>query len=720
MEYIHERNIIHRDLKSLNILLDDSKRAKIADFGLVRMKSLAPMTGLIGTPQWMAPEILACSTYYDSKVDVFSFGIVLWELLTGEVPYKDVPVARLGYLVVQEGLRPEIPKSTPAALATLMAACWSADPRKRPDFGLIINLFNSNNYHFPGTHSDEVWRLTGRRRRSQSSSDPVNFVEPAARLRSASPAEKAVAKLKDAVTKGNTLSINSALGDLKSLCKVNNPGLHDCIDEIVEAIKAGDPAQQYLMLPTLNDLLSNPMLFESFYEVDGMEFLGGLLSSDDAAVSELALSIFVNHIAGYEVSVDSIKGFLGFVHSAEVRVREMALAGLFQIVHLQFETLRVMPSFLFYLIAFGLKPLSLALLTQLVDVSLHFLEQIISFPECILPQLVKLHDVVSPDLRPKVIQCLISATRFETARDSFPGDFWRSTRASFPLYSQLFRALVPNPPENPSDLILTLMDISAERADALAVLVDFAVHLECAKVVVTHLPIRNQTSPGPLLQLYLNISEVDGSGFLIADQPEFYTICKLVLTTKFQKDACKLLRRLPLNPILLESSGLIQDLCFLITRPNVTGSLWTLMSVVFTLSRDRYYECFTFIVPKLMDFLDGPPGDTRTGAFLCLANFLEFSSDIEARRIVLLACEFVNVEKAAVRTVCTGFLRRMVSDFPPELVKEAIQYFVACHKQPNSNAAEFAGTLLDAAAVIPDISRSSLDVLARIAESVGD
>jgi serine/threonine protein kinase len=143
MEYMHERNMIHRDLKSLNILLDDNRRARICDFGLVRLKSLAPLTGLIGTPQWMAPEILMCSTYYDVKVDVFSFGIVLWELLTGEIPYRDIPVEKLGYLVVQEELRPEIPKVTPPSLAHLIDACWSPDPKQRPTFTMIINFFNN-------------------------------------------------------------------------------------------------------------------------------------------------------------------------------------------------------------------------------------------------------------------------------------------------------------------------------------------------------------------------------------------------------------------------------------------------------------------------------------------------------------------------------------------------------------------------------------------------
>ena len=73
IEFLHQRNIIHRDLKSLNVLLDSDYRAKICDFGMARLNSKDPKTGLIGTVHWMAPEVLMSSPTYDSKVDVYSF-----------------------------------------------------------------------------------------------------------------------------------------------------------------------------------------------------------------------------------------------------------------------------------------------------------------------------------------------------------------------------------------------------------------------------------------------------------------------------------------------------------------------------------------------------------------------------------------------------------------------------------------------------------------------
>lgn len=78
MNYLHERQvpILHRDLKSLNLLLDHSKRVRLADFGWT--KSLQNyMTGKIGTYQWMAPEVISAFQYTE-KADVYSFGIILW------------------------------------------------------------------------------------------------------------------------------------------------------------------------------------------------------------------------------------------------------------------------------------------------------------------------------------------------------------------------------------------------------------------------------------------------------------------------------------------------------------------------------------------------------------------------------------------------------------------------------------------------------------------
>ena len=124
MNYLHSAtpSIIHRDLKSLNILLDDCFRAKIADFGWTRTKAIN-MTSKIGTFQWMAPEVID-GQIYTEKADVFSYGIILWEIAAREPPYKNIMGTKVSLDVIKYDLRPEVPPKTPEAFAKLMKRCW--------------------------------------------------------------------------------------------------------------------------------------------------------------------------------------------------------------------------------------------------------------------------------------------------------------------------------------------------------------------------------------------------------------------------------------------------------------------------------------------------------------------------------------------------------------------------------------------------------------------
>jgi serine/threonine protein kinase len=112
----------------------------VADFGVARRLSSRSesMTAETGTYRWMAPEVIR-HTRYDHRVDVYSFGIVAWEMLSGQLPYGELSPIQAAAAVVVENLRPPLgegalPRGMPAALTSLVRRCWDVDPTARPEF----------------------------------------------------------------------------------------------------------------------------------------------------------------------------------------------------------------------------------------------------------------------------------------------------------------------------------------------------------------------------------------------------------------------------------------------------------------------------------------------------------------------------------------------------------------------------------------------------------
>ncbi|XVE63593.1 hypothetical protein DITRI_Ditri07aG0032300 [Diplodiscus trichospermus] len=145
MEYLHGRNIVHFDLKSDNLLVNlrDPHRpiCKVGDLGLSKVKCQTLISGGVrGTLPWMAPELLnGSSNLVSEKVDVFSFGIVMWELLTGDEPYADLHYGAIIGGIVSNTLRPPVPESCDPEWRSLMERCWSSEPSERPNFTEIAN-----------------------------------------------------------------------------------------------------------------------------------------------------------------------------------------------------------------------------------------------------------------------------------------------------------------------------------------------------------------------------------------------------------------------------------------------------------------------------------------------------------------------------------------------------------------------------------------------------
>ena len=143
LSFLHHEKILHRDIKSLNVLLGEDKQghvAKLTDFGLSKVKTetksyltaTKTKSDSVGTLQWMAPELFAPKATYTQKADIYSLGITFWELAARKIPYKEWGDSMLIPSWVEKGYREDIPEDCPAALRSLIAACWEAAPDKRP------------------------------------------------------------------------------------------------------------------------------------------------------------------------------------------------------------------------------------------------------------------------------------------------------------------------------------------------------------------------------------------------------------------------------------------------------------------------------------------------------------------------------------------------------------------------------------------------------------
>ncbi|GMF30939.1 unnamed protein product [Phytophthora fragariaefolia] len=164
LEYLHSRTppLIHRDVKSKNVLLTKSLEAKLIDFGVSRRRQENAMTAGVGTPFWTAPEILEGKRYTE-QADIYSFGVVLSELDTGMVPYHDMlnsegkkkkPLQILAE-VVAGTLRPALSEGCPEHIRRIYEACCQQGPDHRPTAAQVADILEKSSINV-GTHSREV------------------------------------------------------------------------------------------------------------------------------------------------------------------------------------------------------------------------------------------------------------------------------------------------------------------------------------------------------------------------------------------------------------------------------------------------------------------------------------------------------------------------------------------------------------------------------------
>eukprot|EP00164_Ancoracysta_twista_P002874 GFYU01003828.1.p1 GENE.GFYU01003828.1~~GFYU01003828.1.p1 ORF type:complete len:1602 (+),score=333.76 GFYU01003828.1:601-4806(+) len=164
VDYLHSctPKIIHRDLKSANLLVTDDWRVKVGDFGLSRVFETEQTMTVVGTPAWAAPEVLR-HQHYTEKADVYSFGIVMWEMMTHADPFPGMSSAQVIMAVIEKKMRPEILPFFPEPMSTLMTECWDEDPKMRPTFSNALERLTAMQpaaWTCPGDSAYMDWWMT--------------------------------------------------------------------------------------------------------------------------------------------------------------------------------------------------------------------------------------------------------------------------------------------------------------------------------------------------------------------------------------------------------------------------------------------------------------------------------------------------------------------------------------------------------------------------------
>ena len=201
--FLHAKGLIHMDLKLHNILLDENKLPVICDFGSSRRLDTKLATYEGATAQYMAPEIILENHPPTNKVDVYSYAIILWEMLTKDSPYPLLSSAQVACQVIM-GRRPIVPEQTPEPLAKLIQQCWSDDPDERPPFQQIVEMFRNGDVIWPGCSAEEFQKRVMARKRGATALPRFRSKPKSARLvRTADSFRKGSVQLPKGIPLGN-------------------------------------------------------------------------------------------------------------------------------------------------------------------------------------------------------------------------------------------------------------------------------------------------------------------------------------------------------------------------------------------------------------------------------------------------------------------------------------------------------------------------------------
>lgn len=582
MEYLHSRGIIHRDLKSLNVLLDSKKRGRICDFGLSRIKSSAPMTGLIGTTLWMAPEVLLSTPFYDEKVDVYSFGILLWELVTGLPPYNNEVSTELTRQIVEQNRRPPIPPDTPTPLKKLIESCWEGLPSKRPSFHQIVADLSDPSYQIPGSERMTFLKEAGlnRRNHTYSSSSPLSLNMHEFSFRTGNNfklmnlpvndnAVRAVQRIGEAINSGHMEHFANSLIQLRASSRARDVDWPKVIPAFINVYDNSPTKFKPRLLQVFFDLLARPGAIDCI----DPEFIVRILKITDNDIkttdNHQVISSHDNEINNVLINLNYqifpklfqesvVRALLGLSRHPQQTIRIKALSILFDVSkHTnQFNNIE----FINGLLNFSMRKLPEHVLDYLLSSVRKLLQQINSIDNKIMEKLTKLMIMLHGASLLTLSSCIEECFKFETVMTNFSAQIWLNSVTNFDSFSSLFIYFRESLPNNYPEIANALCLASESSDDALDLLISFCKIHECMVLETSRrLPLGN-TNYRLLADLYFIIIDFDDVLKMLTSFYEFYAVSPFLLASEKVDKVCAIYRNYQLNLEYLTKSNVCETI----------------------------------------------------------------------------------------------------------------------------------------------------------------
>jgi len=621
VEYLHSKSIIHRDLKSLNILLDKDFRAKICDFGMVRTKELKRrMTGLIGTPSWMAPEVLLSYHNYDEKVDVYSFAIILWELLTGSPPFKNTSPSELCNFVAERGGRLPIPENTPKKLSNLIQKCWDQDPSHRPSMDKVVQMLLEKSYHYPGTDEELFVKVAGIQQQKKSFQIPIQLSTP----------------------NFNFISTEVIINQLKAGRFIpNHFKALESIDTRKELLSMGFSTHLSVILDNKGN--------------QSHDILSRLTKCNYPEIFNVDL---LRSIAGYAGS--------GYLISE-------ALEALFHAIELRFDFLSSSSSFVILVLMFLCEDLSENEAEKLLITSHSLLKKNDSLPDGLAGLLLRYRNRYSHIISYDSLVCFV--IKNNNQKESLK-NFDILLNEPNPGYSIIQTYSEGEEHCENDDLFINFLLLNIENSFCESLLYRISSFRRFFTVISILLPLNIELSKlGPL---YLSMMKSEDSWSLISNTSQFYYVVSYLLQQKEFEIIRSVLKSIKIVESFVRDSPICSTLVELIRIEKDSTKLVHLMASVYSVSSSYFSKEFILIVPVLYGFLLGSNTSLRLPSFLCLCVFSHYDDKIVNSDLLPPAAFYVNSESIIIQKEASLILEKHIDDDGvdyPRVVKVFIEHY---------------------------------------------